>query len=103
MSDAISKPINRELEEILGAKGRVRLLMALVNMQEVNITRLIRLCGVQHASAKRNLDLLVKHGVVIEKRFGKLRIYSLNMNSSIARAIKNMITDIPEAHYKVFS
>jgi len=83
----------KELEEILGARGRVRLLAMLSTVDEINITRLAKICRIQHASAERNLQLLLEHGIIVEKRFGKIRIFSLNLKNEVTRSIKRMFDD----------
>ncbi|MEM3638112.1 MAG: hypothetical protein QXX17_03430 [Conexivisphaerales archaeon] len=92
-----------ELEEVLGSRGRVRLLSVLSRFGEVNITKLARLCNLQHTSADRNLQLLLLHDIITEKRFGRIRIYSLNSHSSVARSIQRLFEETRESQEKTFS
>jgi DNA-binding transcriptional ArsR family regulator len=93
----------KEFEEILGAKGRIRLLAALSTVEEINITRLAKICKIQHTSAEKNLQLLLKHGIVVEKRFGKIRIFSLDLRNGVTRSIKRMFEDTYGRQQKSFS
>jgi DNA-binding transcriptional ArsR family regulator len=93
----------KELEEVLGARGRIRLLAALSAVEEINITRLAKICRIQHTSAEKNLQLLLRHGIVVEKRFGKIRIFSLDLSNGVTRSIKRMFEDTTSRQKKSFS
>ncbi len=75
------------LEEILGSPGRVRILRVLANHGELNITRLVRETGMHYRLVNRHIEVLKRHGVVVEKRFGRARIVALNMENPLTRTL----------------
>jgi DNA-binding transcriptional ArsR family regulator len=64
-----------EAEELLGARGRVRILQVLAESGETYLTELARRTGLNHNSVQRHLEKLKEMGVVREKRFGRIRIF----------------------------
>ena len=58
------------------------------NYAEVNISKIAEEAHLNHNSTKAHLRFLKKANVVIEKRFGRIRIYKLNLTSLRVRAIK---------------
>ena len=75
------------LEEILGSPGRVRILRVLAEYNEINITRLVRETGMHYRLVNHHIEVLKRHGVVVEKRFGRARIIILNRDNPIVEKI----------------
>ncbi len=75
------------LEEILGSPGRVRILRVLANHGELNITRLVRETGMHYRLVNKHIEVLKRHGIVIEKRFGRARIVALNTENPLTRTL----------------
>jgi len=66
---------DRRAEEILGSKGRVRVLEVLNESGELNISEISRRTGLNYTSVERHLTKLEKLGLLKEKRYGKIRIF----------------------------
>jgi DNA-binding transcriptional ArsR family regulator len=66
---------DRIVEEILGSKGRVRVLKVLSESGELNISEVSRRTGLNYTSVERHLLKLKKMGLLNEKRYGKIRIF----------------------------
>ena len=66
---------DRTAEEILGSKGRVRVLEVLTESGELNISEISRRTGLNYTSVERHLTKLEKLGLLKEKRYGKIRIF----------------------------
>jgi DNA-binding transcriptional ArsR family regulator len=66
---------DRRAEEILGSKGRVRVLEILSESGELNISEISRRTGLNYTSVERHLTKLEKLGLLKEKRYGKIRIF----------------------------
>ncbi|MBN1682790.1 winged helix-turn-helix transcriptional regulator [Candidatus Bathyarchaeota archaeon] len=64
-------------EEILGSKGRIRVLQVLTQSVELNISEISRRTGLNYTSVERHLTKLEKYGIVKEKRYGKIRIFQI--------------------------
>ena len=78
------------IEEILSSRGRVKILSELSKAGELNISELARRAGLNHATTKQHLKILVKSGIVIEKTFGRIRIYKFNNDDLRGRALKKL-------------
>ena len=79
------------IEEVLSSKGRTRILKVLAEVDELNITEIVRRAGLNYAAASRHLEALVAMGLVKEKTFGKIRILSLKQEDPRAKAIRVLI------------
>lgn len=64
-----------EAEELLGSKGRIRVLRVLAESGELNISEVGRRTGMNYTSVERHLKALKKMGLLREKRYGKIRIF----------------------------
>jgi DNA-binding transcriptional ArsR family regulator len=88
----------RRAEEILGSKGRIRVLEVLTESGELNISEISRRTGLNYTSVERHLTKLEKMGLLKEKRYGKIRIFeavfrSFNISFIRGRPIKLEITN----------
>ena len=77
---SIGKP-DRRAEEILGSKGRVRVLQVLSESGELNISEVSRRTGLNYTSVERHLVKLQRLGLLREKRYGKIRIFEVAFRS----------------------
>jgi DNA-binding transcriptional ArsR family regulator len=66
---------DKSIEEILGSKGRVRVLNVLTESGELNISEVSRRTGLNYTSVNRHLKKLKNMGLLYEKRYGKIRIF----------------------------
>lgn len=84
------------IEEIFSSKGRIRVLKTLIRKQELNISEIARKTRLSHTSVEEHLEKLCKMKIVIEKRFGRIRIFRFNENNPIAQIIREMIIKVEE-------
>jgi len=80
------------LEEILGSPGRIRILRILAEHQEVNITRIVRETGMHYRLVNKHIEVLKKHGIVIEKRFGRARLIALNRDNPLVEKLLELFS-----------
>jgi DNA-binding transcriptional ArsR family regulator len=80
------------VEEILSSKGRIRVISTLLKNGELNVSEIVRLTRLNHNSVVQHLNLLKCAGLVREKDFGRIRIYSIRNESLIVKAIKSFIS-----------
>ena len=71
----------RMVEEILGSRGRIRVLQVLTESGELNISEVSRRTGLNYTSVQRHLMKLKKLGLLKEKRYGKIRIFQVEFRS----------------------
>ena len=75
---------DKRAEEILGSKGRVRVLEVLTESGELNISEVSRRTGLNYTSVERHLMKLKGLGLLKEKRYGKIRIFEVTFRSFTA-------------------
>ena len=68
---------DRKAEQILGSRGRIRVLQVLSESGELNISEVSRRTGLNYTSVERHLTSLREIGLIKEKRYGKIRIFEL--------------------------
>jgi DNA-binding transcriptional ArsR family regulator len=85
---------DRRAEDILGSKGRVRVLQVLSESSELNISEVSRRTGLNYTSVERHLMKLQKLGLLKEKRYGKIRIFQTMFRSLTIRFEKGRPIDI---------
>lgn len=76
-------------EEILGSKGRIRVLRVITESGELNISEVGRRTGMNYTSVKRHLEKLKEVGLLKEKRYGKIRIFEALFKTISIRFEKN--------------
>jgi len=79
------------LEEVLSSKGRVKILKVLAEIGELYVSEISRRTGLNNTVTTRHLVFLVKAGLIAEKRFGKIRIFTFQDLDPGAQAIKKLI------------
>jgi len=74
----------REAEEVLGSRGRIRLLKALIEVQKsgrvASMSKLKAATHLRGHTVERHLEILIKHGWVEEIRTAEGRKYRLKEN-----------------------
>lgn len=78
------------IEEILASKGRLRILKLLLEYQELNITEIVRRTDLNHSIVLTHLKVLTEAGLVIEKRFGRIRIFRINLADPRVKLLKEL-------------
>ena len=64
-----------DAEELLGSRGRIRVLQVLAESRELNISEIGRRTGMNYTTVERHLERLREMGLLREKRYGKIRIF----------------------------
>ena len=81
------------LEEVLGTAGRVRILLLLIDQEEMNISQIVKLSGLEHSSVQKHLRSLCEQHLVREKRYGRIRIFALEEKSPYIVLLKKFFCD----------
>ncbi|MDW8033523.1 MAG: winged helix-turn-helix domain-containing protein [Nitrososphaerota archaeon] len=66
-----------------------RIFWKLFRNNEMSITQIIRQTGLNHKIVKKSLEKMINKGLIGEKSFGRMKIYSLNKDNP---SIKILIT-----------
>lgn len=81
-------------ERVFSSKGRVRILYLLTKYGMLNITRLSREAELSYESTKRHLRELVDANTVLEQKFGRIRIFSINKDSPMGRKVIKLFSEL---------
>jgi len=79
------------LEAVFSSRGRAKILELLALRNELNISEIIRRTSLNHSSVARHLQILGDLGFILEKNFGRIKIYRYCSENINARALKNLI------------
>jgi DNA-binding transcriptional ArsR family regulator len=67
--------MDRNAENILGSKGRLRILEALSQFGELSMSKIIRSTGLNYTNTELHLRRLKNMGLINEKRYGRIRMF----------------------------
>lgn len=82
-----------EVEEVFSSYGRVRVMSIIMKSEELNISEITRRAGISHSAVVLHLDFLVREGLLIEKRFNRIRIFRVNRSNPYANALSRFLED----------
>ena len=81
-----------DLSTLFGSRGKSKILQILLEEEEINISALLKRTQIAYPLVIRYLSELEENGLVMQKRFGKIRIISL-VNSKSTRILKNFLRE----------
>jgi len=79
------------IEDIFSSRGRAKIIKLLALRDELNISKIVDLTGLNHLSVKTHLVFFKEINFVQEKKFGRIRIYRFKTENLKAKALKNLI------------
>jgi DNA-binding transcriptional ArsR family regulator len=79
------------IEDVFSSRGRIKILKELAISNELNISELCRRVDLNHSSTKAHLEVLLKTGLVEEKKFGRIKIYRYKIEDLRARSLRSLI------------
>ncbi|MEM3617062.1 MAG: winged helix-turn-helix domain-containing protein [Candidatus Bathyarchaeia archaeon] len=80
-----------QIEEVLGNRLRIKILKILNQMGELNVSEIARRIGANYKTTMEHLKILEDEGILKHKRFGRIHLYRLDVNSAKAKAVQNLI------------
>ena len=87
----IINPETLSLKNIFSCKSRVNIIEALARNGELNISKIIKLTKLNHATVILHLKFLKSINLVQEKDFGRIRIFRFKEEENVANYIKKLI------------
>jgi DNA-binding transcriptional ArsR family regulator len=79
------------LEHVLSSRPRLKILMMLVQLGELNVSEIARRLGTNYDATSKHLRILEDEGILQHKTFGRIRLYRLNLQSTKTRALQTLI------------
>ena len=80
-----------KFEDLLSSRGRVKVIKIILKYGETNITKIVRESGLNHRTVKKHLDFLVKTGLVNERVYGRVKLYSINYRNPQTLALRDIL------------
>ncbi len=78
------------LNHILESKLRLRILMVLAELEELNVTQLAKLTGTSYTSIMKHVNALEEVGLVKTVTIGRMRVIKLNTQSPAYSMVKEL-------------
>ncbi|TFF90849.1 MAG: transcriptional regulator [Promethearchaeota archaeon] len=78
--------------DLFASKGKVKILYYLSQKEELNITQIIKLTHMNSTQVNGHLKFFVDNKIVKEKKFGRIKIYSLMTKYYRIRLLKTFFT-----------
>jgi len=79
-----------EIEEFLSSKVRIKILKLLYELGELNIRRICEKTRSNYAVVKSHLTIMEKLGLIQHRKYGRISLYSLNVDDLKVEAIKRL-------------
>jgi DNA-binding transcriptional ArsR family regulator len=83
----------RLAEELLGSRGRVRILEVLTEAGELNHSQICRRVGMNYHNVNTHLERLKELGMINEKRYGNIRMFEITFGEVNIRLRRNQGID----------
>lgn len=80
-----------KIENILSSRGRIKVLRVVLDTGELNISEIARRAGLNYATTNNHLEALERAGLILEKRFGRIRIYKCRDGDERIEQLRNLI------------
>lgn len=80
-----------DIENVFTSKLRIKTLKVLARVGELNVSEIARRVGVNYGTINNHLKVLEDEGLIVHKRFGRMRLYRFNPNSRKAEAVLNLL------------
>jgi len=79
------------LEQVLSSRPRLKILMMLVQLGELNVSEIARRLGTNYDATSKHLKVLEDEGILQHKTFGRIRLYRLNPQSTKTKVLQTLI------------
>lgn len=78
------------IEDILGDKTKLRIISFLLSSGSANITRIVEEARSNYSRVKKHLDELERMGIVRQERLGRVRVYHINREHPVVKALEKL-------------
>ncbi len=80
-----------EVEEVFSSKPRMKILKLLSRLGTLNVSDIAKRIGLNYSATNEHLRLLEAEGIVVERTYGRIRMYRFNEASAKAKAVQHLI------------
>lgn len=87
-----------EIEEVFSSRPRMKILKLLSRLGALNVSDIAKRIGLNYSATNEHLRLLEAEGILVERVYGRIRMYRYNDNSAKAKAVQNLIDTWEQAN-----
>jgi DNA-binding transcriptional ArsR family regulator len=80
-----------EIEEVFSSKPRMKILKLLSRLGTLNISDIAKRIGLNYSATNEHLRLLEAEGILVQRVYGRIRMYRYNETSAKAKAVQNLV------------
>ncbi|MGC9135793.1 winged helix-turn-helix domain-containing protein [Caldivirga sp.] len=84
------------VDEIMESKVRIKVILALYELGELNITQLAKIIGSNYTLTLKHVKALERVGIVKEVTIGRMRIIKLNKDTPAYKHIRNLANTLKD-------
>ena len=78
------------LEDVFYSKVSIRIISHLLVNELDSESNLIRIARTNYNMFKKHIEVLLRYGIVVEKRLGRIKVYMINKDSSYYSKLKRI-------------
>ncbi len=83
--------LKMEIEEVFSSKPRMKILRLLARLGTLNVSDIAKRIGLNYSATTEHLRLLESEGIIMQRVYGRIRMYRFNDASAKAKAVQNLI------------
>jgi DNA-binding transcriptional ArsR family regulator len=80
-----------EFEEVFSSKPRMKILKLLARLGTLNVSEIAKRIGLNYSATNKHLRLLEAESILVERSYGRIRMYRFNDASAKAKAVQALI------------
>jgi DNA-binding transcriptional ArsR family regulator len=80
-----------EIEEVFSSKPRMKILKLLARLGTLNVSDIAKRIGLNYSATNEHLRLLEAEDILVERAYGRIRMYRFNETSARAKAVQALI------------
>ena len=80
-----------QVEEVFSSKPRMKILKLVARLGALNVSDIARRINLNYSTTNEHLKLLEAEGILLQKVYGRVRMYKFNESSPKAKAVQNLI------------
>jgi DNA-binding transcriptional ArsR family regulator len=80
-----------EIEEVFSSKPRMKILKLLARLGALNVSDIAKRIGLNYSATNEHLRMLEAEGVLVQRVYGRIRMYRFNDASAKAKAVQALI------------
>jgi len=89
-----------ELEEVFSSKPRMKILRLLGRLGTLNVSDIAKRIGLNYSATNEHLKLLESEGVLVQRTYGRIRMYRFSESSAKAKVVQKLIETWEQSNNK---